>query len=156
MLLTLFFSRRYFLPFSYSFTGSWSLLLLARSLKEHCWFFKFPRGLFNLQKRFAYIAESQKWQPIVWRIPGTGEPGGLPSLGSHRVIYEWGDFGESDKELTTLQFLRKCEKEVLVPFQHEKFNFPYLSVPYNVIPVRYQIPWVSSPSLQLLILNSWP
>ena len=22
---------------------------------------------------------------LVWRIPGTGEPGGLPSLGSHRV-----------------------------------------------------------------------
>ena len=22
---------------------------------------------------------------IAWRIPGTGEPGGLPSMGSHRV-----------------------------------------------------------------------
>ena len=22
---------------------------------------------------------------VAWRIPGTGEPGGLPSLGSHRV-----------------------------------------------------------------------
>ena len=22
---------------------------------------------------------------LVWRVPGTGEPGGLPSLGSHRV-----------------------------------------------------------------------
>ena len=22
---------------------------------------------------------------LVWRIPGTGEPGGLPSMGSHRV-----------------------------------------------------------------------
>ena len=22
---------------------------------------------------------------LVWRIPGTGKPGGLPSLGSHRV-----------------------------------------------------------------------
>ena len=26
-----------------------------------------------------------------WRIPGTGEPGGLPSLGSHRVIHNWSD-----------------------------------------------------------------
>ena len=26
-----------------------------------------------------------------WRIPGTGEPGGLPSLGSHRVGHDWGD-----------------------------------------------------------------
>ena len=24
---------------------------------------------------------------LAWRIPGTGEPGGLPSLGSHRVAH---------------------------------------------------------------------
>ena len=24
---------------------------------------------------------------LAWRIPGMGEPGGLPSLGSHRVRY---------------------------------------------------------------------
>ena len=28
---------------------------------------------------------------LVWRIPGTGEPGGLPSLGSHRVGHDWSD-----------------------------------------------------------------
>ena len=26
---------------------------------------------------------------IAWRIPGMGEPGGLPSVGSHRVGYNW-------------------------------------------------------------------
>ena len=25
---------------------------------------------------------------LAWRIPGTGEPGGLPSLGSHRVGHD--------------------------------------------------------------------
>ena len=25
---------------------------------------------------------------FVWRIPGTGEPGGLPSMGPHRVGYD--------------------------------------------------------------------
>ena len=25
---------------------------------------------------------------LAWRIPGIGEPGGLPSMGSHRVGYE--------------------------------------------------------------------
>ena len=25
---------------------------------------------------------------LAWRIPGTGEPGGLPSLGSHRVRHD--------------------------------------------------------------------
>ena len=26
---------------------------------------------------------------LAWRIPGTGEPGGLPSLGLHRVGHDW-------------------------------------------------------------------
>ena len=28
---------------------------------------------------------------LAWRIPGTGEPGGLPSMGSHRVRHDWND-----------------------------------------------------------------
>ena len=28
---------------------------------------------------------------LAWRIPGTAEPGGLPSMGSHRVGHEWSD-----------------------------------------------------------------
>jgi len=31
---------------------------------------------------------------LAWRIPGTGEPGGLSSLGSHRVGHDWGDLAE--------------------------------------------------------------
>ena len=28
---------------------------------------------------------------LAWRIPGMGEPGGLPSLGSHRFGHDWSD-----------------------------------------------------------------
>ena len=28
---------------------------------------------------------------LAWRIPGTEEPGGLPSMGSHRVGHNWSD-----------------------------------------------------------------
>ena len=28
---------------------------------------------------------------LAWRIPGTEEPGGLPSMGSHRVRHDWSD-----------------------------------------------------------------
>jgi len=28
---------------------------------------------------------------LAWRIPGMGEPGGLPSMGSHRVEHDWGN-----------------------------------------------------------------
>ena len=32
---------------------------------------------------------------LAWRIPGTGEPGGLPSMGSHRVRHDWSDLAVS-------------------------------------------------------------
>ena len=28
---------------------------------------------------------------LAWRIPGTEEPGGLPSMGWHRVGHDWSD-----------------------------------------------------------------
>ena len=28
---------------------------------------------------------------LAWRFPGTAEPGGLPSMGSHRVGHDWSD-----------------------------------------------------------------
>ena len=28
---------------------------------------------------------------LAWRIPGMGEPGGLPSMGSHKVRHDWSD-----------------------------------------------------------------
>ena len=32
---------------------------------------------------------------LAWRIPGTGEPRGLPSMGSHRVGHDWSDLAEA-------------------------------------------------------------
>ena len=31
---------------------------------------------------------------LAWRIPGTEEPGGLPSMGSHRVGHDWSDLAD--------------------------------------------------------------
>ena len=28
---------------------------------------------------------------LAWRIPGTGQPGGLPSMGLHRIGHDWSD-----------------------------------------------------------------
>ena len=33
---------------------------------------------------------------LAWRIPGTGEPGGLPSMGSHRVGHDWNDLAAAE------------------------------------------------------------
>ena len=37
---------------------------------------------------------------LAWRIPGTGEPGGLPSLGSHRVGHDWSDLAAAAAAFT--------------------------------------------------------
>ena len=33
---------------------------------------------------------------LAWRIPGTGESGGLPSMGSHRVGHYWSDLAVAE------------------------------------------------------------
>ena len=35
---------------------------------------------------------------LAWRIPGTGEPGGLPSVGSHRVGHDGSDLAAAAAE----------------------------------------------------------
>ena len=35
---------------------------------------------------------------LAWRIPGMGEPGGLPSMGSHRVRHDWSDLAVAARE----------------------------------------------------------
>ena len=42
---------------------------------------------------------------LAWRIPGTGEPGGLPSVGSHRVGHEWSDLTAAAAVCTKVLFL---------------------------------------------------
>ena len=39
---------------------------------------------------------------LAWRIPGTGEPGGLPSMGWHRVGHDWSDLAAAVLQNHTL------------------------------------------------------
>ena len=41
--------------------------------------------IFNMQFRFVIAEMVAHFSVLAWRIPGTGEPGGLPSMGSHRL-----------------------------------------------------------------------
>ena len=41
---------------------------------------------------------------LAWRIPGMGEPGGLPSMGSHRVGQDRSDLAAAAAELTNRMF----------------------------------------------------
>ena len=46
---------------------------------------------------------------LAWRIPGTEEPGGLPSMGSHRVGHDWSDLAAAaaDHKKTVLSLMLK-------------------------------------------------
>ena len=48
--------------------------------------FTFTFHLHALEKEIATHSSV-----LDWRIPETGEPGGLPSMGSHRVGHDWSD-----------------------------------------------------------------
>ena len=36
---------------------------------------------------------------LAWKIPGMGEPGGLPSMGLHRVGHDWSDLAAAAAEI---------------------------------------------------------
>ena len=68
---------------------------------------------------------------LAWRIPGTGEPGGLPSLGSHRVRQDWSDLAAAAAAAwnqTTTDFLSVPRSEV---------HFSSISYKYNHILCRF-------------------
>ena len=53
---------------------------------------------------------------LAWRIPGTGEPGGLPSLGSHRVRHNWSDLAAAAAADDTVQGILQARILEWVPF----------------------------------------
>ena len=45
--------------------------------------------LFNMLSRFVMEKEMATHSNVLaWRFPGMAEPGGLPSMGSHRVVHD--------------------------------------------------------------------
>ena len=45
---------------------------------------------------------------LAWRIPGTGEPGGLPSMGSYRVGHDWIDLAAAAAAFFMVQLSHLC------------------------------------------------
>ena len=61
---------------------------------------------------------------LAWRIPGTGEPGGLPSMGSQRVGHDWSDSAAActgTSVLTAVLFTKtKIRQQCVCPRIHER------------------------------------
>ena len=63
-------------------------MYFTHSNKSRTWLSDFPFTFHfhALEKEMATHSSV-----LAWRIPVTGEPGGLPSMGSHRVGHDWSD-----------------------------------------------------------------
>ena len=58
---------------------------------------------------------------LAWRIPGMGEPGGLLSMGSHRVGHDW-----SDLAAAAAAYGNKMDNLEEMDRFLEKYNLPRL------------------------------
>ena len=86
---------------------------------------------------------------LAWRIPGTGEPGGLPSMGLHRVGRDWSDLAavlivnKSSKCSTWVQSQKKKKrkKENLSSFPRQTVQYySYLkSMPQPLMPKKLKL-----------------
>ena len=87
------FNKSYFHPHEYSCLespmdgGAWKAAVHGVA-KSRTWLSNF---IFTFH--FHALEKEMATHPSVlaWRIPGTAEPGGLPSMGSHRVEHDWSD-----------------------------------------------------------------
>ena len=48
---------------------------------------------------------------LAWRIPGTGEPGEMPSMGSHRVRHDWSNLAAAAAAATEAEDIKKKWQE---------------------------------------------
>ena len=46
---------------------------------------------------------------LAWRIPGTGEPGGLPSMGLRRVGHNWSDLAAAAPSHIATRFIKSSK-----------------------------------------------
>ena len=101
---------------------------------------------------------------LAWRIPGTGEPGGLPSMGSHRVGHDWSDLAAAGAAAVHRQS-RVLPLNYLQPgFIHQATGHLWKLLNMRIWVVEYQcgewsrtrtssfnVAWRSTPSLPLLV-----
>ena len=75
---------------------------------------------------------------LAWRIPGTGEPSGLPSLGSRRVGHDWSDLAAAAAGSICLSVSGLChlvEFPPSSPMQLQMTGSPFLLLS-NSIPLH--------------------
>ena len=69
---------------------------------------------------------------LAWRMPGMGEPGGLPSMGSHRVRHDWSNLAAA--AATHVCCKSECHTQVhLIPGEAQEYSSLPLRVPIQPV-----------------------
>ena len=79
---------------------------------------------------------------LAWRIPGTGEPGGLLSMGSHRVGHDWSDLAAAAAMTTWVA------ADVIVIYEEEIYKVMYFSWGFPSVSVVKTLPAVQEMGFQ--------
>ena len=93
--LTISFGKGHGTPLQYSYLenpmdgGAWWAAVHGVT-KSRTWLSDFTFHFHALEKEMATHSSV-----LAWRLPGTVEPGGLASMGSHRVGHDWSDLAEA-------------------------------------------------------------
>ena len=87
---------------------------------------------------------------LAWRIPGTGAPGGLPSLGSHRVGHDWSDLAAAAAAVVQWDSFRLAQ----VFERHEDVLFKQLLVLFTNI-LYYLLFGAHGIVFLILIASEW-
>ena len=68
---------------------------------------------FHFSLSFIGEGNGNPLQFLAWRTPGTGERGGLPSMGSHRVGHDWSEQQQEQQQQQSLEL--KWDKTFFCP-----------------------------------------
>ena len=77
---------------------------------------------------------------LAWRIPGAAEPGGLPSMGSHRVRHDWSELAAAAGIILEFSLVPFSRSVVPEPLQSQHSSPPCPSP----TPRAYSNPYPSS------------
>ena len=61
---------------------------------------------------------------LAWRIPGTEEPRGLPSVGLRRVGHDWSDLAAAAAKMINMKYLRMFVGNILILENFVEILFP--------------------------------
>ena len=89
---------------------------------------------------------------LAWRIPGMGEPGGLPSMGSHRVGHNWRDLAAAAtaSSLCTTWVYRRFHRNTVLSDSGGKL-YDEIAMKWNHL--WYDISFVSVKLLEIYFKN---